>query len=363
MSVGSHPDLDGLLDLAVRRGRLTLVQADDLRALEAERQGQAPAAPANFTADPEPLRFVGGLNDVFVALGTALVISGLLRFELLSSLWGAAGFMVVVWAMAEVLTGRLRRSLPSMLCATAFAWGGATLASFATVGAGLSMFTFTAVFWPAVGWLVACGVFYLRFRLPFGMFLTGVGVVVLALWQFSLSTGTPNPRAAIAMLLTLGMVFLAAALAFDLRDRLRLTVVADSAFWLHVLAAPLIVHSLVWLSALTIAGTGPDFMALLEALPNIAGPLIATVAAVFTGAALIALVLDRRAMLVSTLVYMSASIIYLLSQGEGSTALAATPVIIGGGVVLLGTAWKPLRRLVFRVLPLGSLEPRLSPLT
>src|SRR5438874_3733945 len=38
-----------------------------------------------------------------------------------------------------------------------------------------------------------------------------------------------------------------AAMAFDASDRERATRRADCAFWLHLLAAPLIVHSLIWL--------------------------------------------------------------------------------------------------------------------
>ena len=361
MTAGTN-DLDALLALAVSRGTLSAAQADDLRRLEAERNGADPV-PAR-PAETEPLRFVGGLNDVFVALGTALVVTGLLRFDLLSAVGTAFLFLGAIWAMAEVLTGRLRRSLPSMICAAAFAWGAANLASLWLVGAPVTGFTLAAPFWPIVGWLAAAALFYVRFRLPFCMFLVGVGVVALSLWQFAFSTGVPNPQAAIAILLVLGVAFLGAAIVFDLGDRERRTVRSDSAFWLHLLAAPLIVHSLVWLAASMIAGTGSDLLALVERLPEIAPSLIALVATVFALAALVALVIDRRALLVSTLIYMTASIVYLVTQsGGGVTALALAPVIIGGAVVVLGTAWRPLRRLVFRVLPLGALEPRLAPLT
>ncbi len=48
-----------------------------------------------------------------------------------------------------------------------------------------------------------------------------------------------------AVFLGCGLAVFAAAMAFDISDRERVTRRADCAFWLHLLAAPLIVHSLV----------------------------------------------------------------------------------------------------------------------
>jgi hypothetical protein len=42
-----------------------------------------------------------------------------------------------------------------------------------------------------------------------------------------------------------GLRVFAAAMSFDLSDRDRMTRRSDCAFWLHLLAAPLIVHSLI----------------------------------------------------------------------------------------------------------------------
>ena len=47
------------------------------------------------------------------------------------------------------------------------------------------------------------------------------------------------------VLIPIGLAIFATAMKFDMSDRNRVTQRTDIAFWLHLLAAPLIVHSVV----------------------------------------------------------------------------------------------------------------------
>ena len=49
----------------------------------------------------------------------------------------------------------------------------------------------------------------------------------------------------VAVFTPLGIAVFLAAMKFDMSDRNRVTQRTDIAFWLHLLAAPLIVHSIV----------------------------------------------------------------------------------------------------------------------
>jgi hypothetical protein len=135
-----------------------------------------------------------------------------------------------------------------------------------------------------------------------------------------------------------GLTVFAAAMSFDMSDRERVTRRADCAFWLHLLAAPLIVRSAMSLGALPLAsGAG-------SGTPALAVIVIVAVLA------LVALLIDRRALLVAGLAYLGGAIGYLLSGNPGAT-LAATLVILGAIVLTLGAGWVPLRRLLLALLP------------
>ena len=123
-----------------------------------------------------------------------------------------------------------------------------------------------------------------------------------------------------------------AAMRYDARDPKRVTVASDKAFWLHLLAAPLIVHSIL---ALTTAGVGEldqgDAM---------------IVIALFAALALVAVIVDRRAILVSGLGYFGVAIGTLMAEADisGATAISVTLLLLGGFILLLGSAWRAVRR-------------------
>ena len=126
-------------------------------------------------------------------------------------------------------------------------------------------------------------------------------------------------------------------MTFDMSDRERLTRRADCAFWLHLLAAPLIVHSIV-APLLAESAVGP-------------GAAVAIVS-LFAVLSFVALTVDRRALLVSSLLYLGYANSKLLSwSGVASENAGLSILIVGGTVLVLSVAWQPLRRLVLQILP------------
>ncbi len=76
--------------------------------------------------------------------------------------------------------------------------------------------------------------------------------------------------------------------------------------------------------------------------------------------AFVALAVDRRALLVSSLIYVLWAM-YALFQATGAVELAAalTALVIGSALLLLSAFWQPVRRRVVGLL--GGLEERLPP--
>jgi hypothetical protein len=145
-----------------------------------------------------------------------------------------------------------------------------------------------------------------------------------------------------------GLAVFALALWWDAGDRLRQTRRADTAFWLHLLASPLLVHS-----AFTSLGLGESAAQWHTAL---------AVALLYVGIALVSLAIDRRAMMVAALAYVLVAFSALLKgQGFVNLNFAITALAIGSALLLLSAFWHPVRSVVVRALPV-ALRSRVAPL-
>lgn len=354
---------DDDLDAAIGVGIVTQAQADALRSFAIERRAKGAA----LRADEERFRFMRGFNDFFFAIGVVLLGGGVSIFAGASG--GGISYLfaaVLMWALAELLIRRMRMVLPGIAVVIFFV---IFVASIVPVAAFLPASTPLSPELPRFSPLgllpvfygntlqiavkvaiaaLAAAVFYARFLFPFALLIVAGGTVLaadLAVGSLLLDSGS---GARLAFLLLCGIVVFGFAMRFDVSDRLRATRRSDCAFWLHVLAAPLLVHSLIGLL------TGDSFL-----LTTTSALIVVAVAIFFTG---IALVIDRRALLVSALVYLGAVIAYALSRAgtEGLAISIATLVLLGALVLAIGLGWGPLRRSVLRMLPAGLIE-RLPP--
>ena len=196
------------------------------------------------------------------------------------------------------------------------------------------------------GILVSSALFYLRFRLPFtlGQIVASVAAVMATVFV------VPPPQFKLVFL-ALGLAAFALAMNFDLRDPERRTVASDNAFWLHLPAAPLIVHAaigFVWTEKTADLGLSSALI---------------TMAVIFA-LACVALVIDRRALLVSGLFYFGAALFVVIRKTsvQEPAVLAITLLILGGSLVLLGVGWRMLRRFAVTALIPPELARRLPTL-
>jgi uncharacterized membrane protein YfcA len=306
--------------------------------------------------DEEHFRLVTGFNDIFVSIACVLLLVALGWIGQaipIKHIDGGpqplAGLFVALaaWPLAELFTARRRMALPSILLLIAFV-GGMFLAV-ASAGFGLAGSSNPAVDGPAVvaaivavSAIVAVGSAWLhwqRFHVPITVAAgAGAGVATaIALLAFILPSITDNLAlpAFVGGLCVFGL-----AMRWDMSDPKRETRRADVAFWLHLLAAPLIVHPVFAMMGLLQGGVGLGGASVVVALYIVMG--------------LVAVAIDRRALMVSALAY----VLYALSElfrefGALSLNIALTALVLGSALLMLSAYWTSVRAAVLSVLPEG----------
>lgn len=357
------------LAAAVDKGLLSKEQAEALKRAALDRTQGLPDKHMLDAEDDEGFRFVSGFADIFLAIGAATLFWGLAGVGLEQSASGLVTCVAISWALAEVFATWQRRTLPSMICAGFFVYFAVSLTVFLIYGMPLlalleppnsSVFLADRFEQLPVFAFVAASIFYARFRLPFALFIAGQALVVAIVAYIIRTQGLLEAsNFLIPVLFGLGLLIFAGVLYFDSKDRFRRTRLSDNAFWLSLVASPLIVHSIMWQTAVWLLGNQVDEF---DQLEQVAGMLSIAVICIFFVLMVVALIVDRRAVLFSTLIYVTAVVVYLFSQdGQVTEAVSFVPIIMGGGMIAVGSFWHVLRRFVFFVLPLGRIEHLLAP--
>ncbi len=369
-----------VIKLALERGVLNQEQAEALRQLTAEIAGKAETAGDNIIApridepvrsqDDENLKFIGGFGDIFVTIGLALFLGALAYFsgkagEFLGSLktGGEAACSVTAgatWFLAEYFTRKRRMALPSIVMLLVFIVCCLTLFAILFIGgkddsvsrivdeslkntdAGIAQrwIVFGRVFAACVATALLAAIYYWRFRVPIavaGAVAVLAGVVIALIFTVSPEFAKQYTR---YVILLYGLGVFALAMHFDMSDTLRRTRRTDIAFWLHLLAAPLIVHPM--LNPVVLGQT-------------LTGEQAVSIIAVFLALGCVAIVIDRRAVLVSSLTYAGISFATLVKgiglKGFVSESVPLTMLTLGGFILLISIGWHPIRRQVLSWLP------------
>jgi hypothetical protein len=195
-------------------------------------------------------------------------------------------------------------------------------------------------------------VHYWRFRVPITV-AAGCGALTIAV--IGLANGfAPQlaPAGYSLAILICGLAIFTLAMRFDMADPERRTRRTDIAFWLHLLGAPLIVHSLI--------------RGLVANTSKLDPTAAVAIMAVFLALSFIAVLIDRRAMLVSGLSYAGYAFATLIREaGFSDMTTPATLLALGAFVLLLSAGWRPLRTAILSVTPSALIRnlPKTSPQT
>lgn len=360
---------------AAEAGIITRDQASRLEAFLTQR-----AAPATQTAVPqdENLRFLNNFNDIFITIGIVILAMGLTAITSLffgPHFWSmvtggnAGGFgaiilmpvAAVMWLLAEYFGRRRRMLLPTMAAISIFTlYSGLSFGMVASGITGVNAETVTSLTdaWNTVGrssfsTLLGCfgaaALAWWRFRLPFCMFLMAVSAAFAA-YTFAGFFGDAGLVFGGLLSVIIGFLTLGAAIWFDQKDPGRITRLSDNAFWLHVAAAPQIILGLRGLVMGAPTATPSTFEAMI---------LLACLA----GLGLLSLALNRRALVVSSLLsfWLALGQVVDAVGGGGSTTFIATALLLGTGIIALGGGWHTARRWVLKRLPADGVTGRIFP--
>jgi hypothetical protein len=331
------------LQSAVSAGAISREAADALRA-HAAGMRSAPVA------DEEHFRLITGFNDIFVTIAAVMLLVALAGIGNAVAP-GVAGLLIAgaAWGMAEFFTRQRRMALPSIVLLLAFVGGIMAVPinilaetepdlperTGAIIGAGI------ALLGTGAAWL-----HWRRFMVPITVAagtatLAGVAIALIAAAIMPMLQADGGENVLMVLVFTAGLAIFAWAMRWDMSDRARETRRSDVAFWLHLLAAPMIAHPLFhWLGV--------------SEGENIGAGAAVGVLAIYIAMGIVALAVDRRALLVSALAYVLVALTWLFREfGMVELNVAVTALVIGSALLCLSAFWSPIRAAVVTRLPGG----------
>ncbi len=294
----------------------------------------------SHAVDEENFRLINGFNDIFVVIASALLLGSLawLGFSISPPLAGVA-VAVGSWGLAEYFVNQRRMALPAIGLLLSFLGGVFSIPilfqehanEYAVMASGLLT-------------TVAALVHWIRFRVPITV---AAGAVALSACLAAVTVYMFPPAMYYInnITLVLGLLIFGLAMYWDSKDTLRQTRSSDVAFWLHLISAPMIVHP-IFTNLGVLEGQGGMMISLV-------------VLGLYVLLALISIAVDRRAIMVSALVYVIYAFSSLMENyGMVTYSFAVTGICIGSSLLLLSAFWHNCRTWVLKLVP-QSVQTRL----
>ena len=325
---------------AVRDGAVSETAADAFQTYVASRSRHT---------DEEEFHLFKGFNDVFVALASVLLFSGIIWFSAdLGVIAACLLVMAVAVALSEYFTLRKRLALSSILYVLGFSIAAAAglfrafWPDYWPPGArGLVMVGISAKFGTLSALLcgaLAAALFWWRYRVPIavsvGVFF--LGATLYYTWVLFSPFDDPALGANI-VLFVLGIGTFSFAMYWDVSDPDRASLQSDVAFWLHLIAAPSIAHPIFWWVQ---SGLLPADW--LEAT---------AVVGCYLCLAYVAVLVNRRAIMVAATAYLVGAVAWYFNELSALYSVAIALVLIGCLFLAMAVWWSTIRAAVIRYLP------------
>ena len=309
-------------------------------------------------ANEEFFRLVGGFSDIFVTIASIMLMGAVLIifttsqdnlqpfdfFYIPTSLPTA----IVAWGLAEYFVRIKRLSLTAIVLLFAFV-GGVTDSTFKLAQHLLEDPKILVAIAGLVSTLAAW-LHWKRFGVPITV-VCGVGAAITFIISTLLYFFPPLKDYITPLLFILGIGVFTLAMYWDSSDIDRQTRRTDIAFWLHLLAAPLLVH--------------PIFIEIGVFEGNINALLAVVIILLYLVVAFISLCIDRRALMVSALSYVlyAFTILFYDKPSWGGYEMgnfATSALIVSIILLVLAALWQPARVWALNKLP-KSIQEKLPP--
>ncbi|MBM6550730.1 hypothetical protein [Marinomonas ostreistagni] len=314
------------LEQATRKGIFRSADVQAFRQM-VEQQRHSPSV------DEENIRLISSFNDIFVVIAISLFLYSIsLLGDAYAPALGSAMVAAASWLLAEFFVRRRHMALPAIVLVAYFAGSlfSAVMLTFETLHQN-------AVLLAAAVTVAGTFCHWQRFRVPITIAAGAVpAVIFLFSGLVSLFPRLQNLNYLDEAALIAGLILFAMALWWDRQDLARTKRQSDIAFWLHLCASPLIVHAAFY--NLIIAPT--------------AGAHIASFIALYALLTVLSLIIDRRAFMVSALVYvLYATVDFMDTYGGVENSAALVGIAVGFSLLILSGFWHVARQQVLRLLP------------
>jgi len=317
-----------VLEKAAAQGIISNEQVELLLSFDTEK-----SSATDIGNEEEQLRFVRSFGDIFITLGIVFVAIATAQFEF-SPIYKILPILVLI-GTTEWLVRVRRLALPGIALLMAVLY---FVSDF--IGLSTSEPSLINVVIPTVVALL----FYWRYKMPFTLMPIALGVIAIVTVLLEVKL-----REAQYLIVIYGLAIFAVAMWFDSRDTERKTRLSDAAFWLHLLAAPMVVHGVMF--SLLVETTSLPYRELLVML-------------FFIGFFLAALYVDRRAILVSSISYAIYAIVELAKNNEIhiEDMTLFIFVVFGVFIIVFGVYWYSIRAVIFKKMSNAPLSRYVPPI-
>jgi hypothetical protein len=287
----------------------------------------------SLAVDEENFRLVGGFNDIFIVIACALLLfSSLWVISSVSDILGYIVFAGLSWGLAEIFVLKRKMALPAIMLLLAFIGG-----VFAFSQALFSSLPEVAPIISTALSTLAAYFHWRRFQVPVTI-AVGTGAALALLASIVMSIAPESVSILMTTLFFCGCIAFVCAMYWDSADTSRTTRKSDVAFWLHLLSAPLIIHPIFW------------NLGVLDGNESLSNMMLVVLLYLFM--AVLSILIDRRAFMVSSLIYVIYALTSLIDTYGGiGYSFPLTGVVMGASLLLLSIYWQRVRAVFVMRLP------------
>jgi hypothetical protein len=345
------------LDAAVRAGVVPSEIAEKLRKFSADRAGHPPA-------DDERFRMVSGLSEIYVVLGTALVLYA--SFIVTMGMGPVIGFALasIGWALSEYFVRRRRMVLPGIFLLIVFVLGNVfgwfalslVLPGPAQFQSHIAPYPLREALTPlrglvtTAGIFLACALYWWRFRLPLAYAAMVLAAYNLPIYLSRICLHHRSPGLEDAMLIGCGIGTFVLAMWWDMSDVYRQTRRSDIAFWLHGLAGFLLANTLLHLLTGLSPSAGVSIQQFSDTLIHLDLLKSFQILLLYGAFYVIALLIDRRALMLAGLPFVTLAFGTIFGEHGGALPVMGT-VSLGLLILVTATWWTQIRRFLLNRIP------------
>ena len=315
------------LNRAIKKGIFTNSAVDEFR-------DQVSSNHLNTDAQ-EHFKLIGGFNDIFIVIACGLLLFS--SFSVLGSINPSLGYLVFLllsWGLAEFFVLKRKMALPAIMLLIAFVGSTAGLSH-----SLISISTESGAMMAAILSAAAAYIHWQRFSVPITVAVAIVALIGLIVSL--LKVVFPDISSWLSpLLLVCGLFSFAFAMSWDAADTLRKNYRSDVGFWLHLLAAPLIIHPIF--TGLDILNGGEESIF-----------SMAVVVLLYLLLTIVSICIDRRVLMVSSLIYFITALSGLFESYDMMGASSAfTGIFVGALLLLMSGYWQRVRTLLVNQLPI-----------